>query len=56
MHNLAYVPGNSWTWADYMDTTEEKDWLLSAFEFEKTKEGNEFWWQLSIKWNNLLDK
>ena len=54
MYNLAYVPGNSWTWADYRDTTEESDWILSAFVFEDSPEGYDFWEELAIKWHKLL--
>ena len=54
MHNLAYVPGNSWGWEVYRDTTEESDWVLSAFEFDESPEGNDFWWELAKKWHSLL--
>ena len=56
MHNLAYVGGNSWSWQDYRDTTEEIYWLLSAFIFDDSPEGYSFWWEMAIKWDNLITK
>lgn len=54
MHNLAYVPGNSWTWAEFRDNNEEEDWILSAFIWEESQEGYDFWEKLAIKWHHML--
>lgn len=54
MHNLAYVKEGKMCWDEYRDTTEEKDWLLAAFEFYQSKEGHDFWFDLAVKWHKLL--
>jgi hypothetical protein len=43
------------SWTLYKDTTPEIDWILCAFDFEQSKEGHEFWFDLAAKWHNLID-
>ncbi len=55
MYNLAYCPFGVMSWTLYKDTTPEIDWILCAFDFEQSKEGHKFWFDLTIKWHNLID-
>lgn len=55
MHNLAYVRKGKMGWNEYRDTTEEQDWILCAFEFDQSKEGHDFWFDLAVKWHKLLE-
>lgn len=56
MYNLAYCPSGTMSWPYYKDRTPEIDWIFCAFEFHQSKEGNDFWFPIAIKWHNLLDK
>lgn len=40
----------------FIDSRKPSQWIISAFRWDRTQKGVDFWADLSIEWNILLNK
>jgi hypothetical protein len=54
MHNLAYCEKGMYSWDKYSYETPAEEWIVTAFFFNDSKEGHDFWMHLHYEWQRII--